>query len=132
MFGVTTTTGDPTGGLYGAGRFGYSLNEVSAAATATLGTFASSSVNFDSTMTGTAPTAGTASAFSVLQIPTSSLTALDELAVRSFTVSTGSGTIVSYPAFTKIVGGNVEFIVSGSVGPVVAGPYTVKYSKTTN
>jgi hypothetical protein len=25
MFGVTTTGGDPAGGLYGAGRFGYSI-----------------------------------------------------------------------------------------------------------
>jgi hypothetical protein len=29
MFGVTTTSGDPSGGLYGAGRFGYSINETS-------------------------------------------------------------------------------------------------------
>ena len=29
MYGVTDEAGDPTGGLYGAGRFGYSINQVS-------------------------------------------------------------------------------------------------------
>ena len=29
VFGVTDTTSDPSGGLYGAGRFGYSINAVS-------------------------------------------------------------------------------------------------------
>jgi hypothetical protein len=31
MFGVTNTSGDPSGGLYGAGRFGYSIPNVSVA-----------------------------------------------------------------------------------------------------
>ena len=28
VFGVTNTTSDPNGGLYGQGRFGYSINEI--------------------------------------------------------------------------------------------------------
>ena len=27
VFGVTSGSGDPSGGLYGAGRFGYSIND---------------------------------------------------------------------------------------------------------
>ena len=27
VFGVTSGSGDPTGGLYGAGKFGYSIND---------------------------------------------------------------------------------------------------------
>ena len=27
VFGITETSGDPSGGLYGAGRFGYSIND---------------------------------------------------------------------------------------------------------
>ena len=37
MFGVTTTTSDASGGLYGAGRFGYSLNSVTSSVTAATG-----------------------------------------------------------------------------------------------
>jgi hypothetical protein len=129
MFGVTTTSGDPSGGLYGAGRFGYSINEDSATVTtATLGTLASSSVNYDSDFT--APAVGTFAQYGIVQIPTSSLSGLDKLAVRSFTIATGSGTITQFPAFTKINGGNVEFLVSGSNATLGAGgSYTVKFSK---
>ena len=35
LFGITTTENDPSGGLYGAGRFGYTLNSVSASVAAT-------------------------------------------------------------------------------------------------
>jgi hypothetical protein len=55
VFGVTTTSGDPSGGLYGAGRFGYSLNDVTATAvaatTASAVSAGSGSVNFDSDYT---------------------------------------------------------------------------------
>ena len=126
MFGVTSTSGDPTGGLYGAGRFGYSINETSSAVTATLGTISSGSVYFDSDFT--APAVGTLAQYAVVQVPTSSLGSLDKLAVRSFLLETGSGTIVQHNAFTRIVGGNVEFVVSGSAATVAAGPYNVKFS----
>ena len=128
MFGVTSTSGDPTGGLYGAGRFGYSINETSSAVTATLGTISSGSVYFDSDFTG--PAVGTLAQYAVVQVPTSSLGNLDKLAVRSFLLETGSATttLIQHNAFTRIVGGNVEFVVSGSVNTVAAGPYTVKFS----
>ena len=55
LFGVTNTSSDPTGGLYGAGRFGYSINDTSsnaaAATTASAATAGSGSVNFDSAYT---------------------------------------------------------------------------------
>jgi hypothetical protein len=38
VFGVTNTVGDPTGGLYGAGRFGYAVNDT------TVSTYVSASV----------------------------------------------------------------------------------------
>ena len=34
VFGITETSSDPSGGLYGAGRFGYSVNDVMSAAQA--------------------------------------------------------------------------------------------------
>ena len=127
MFGVTSTSSDPSGGLYGAGRFAYSINETSSVVTGTLGTIASSSVYFDSDFTD--PAVNTLSSLSRILVPTSSLASLDKLAVRSFILSTGSaGGFIQYPAFTRIVGENVEFVVSGSGETMATGEYTVQYS----
>ena len=129
MFGVTSDAADASGGLYGAGRFGYSINETSSAVTATLGSIGSGSVYFDSDFTQ--PAAGTLAEYSVVQVPVGDLGSLDKQAVRSFVLETGSNavTLVQHNAFTRIVGSNIEFVVSGSVGTVAAGPYNVKFSK---
>jgi len=130
IFGVTTTTGDPTGGLYGAGRFGYTINDVTVTtAAATTGSALSSSVNFDSNITGLSNWTD----FVVLSVATSSLSGFDPLAVRSFIVTSGSAVTAAntiiYPAFTKLNGGNIDFVISSSA--VLSGTtnYTVSYSK---
>ena len=128
MFGVTSDAGDATGGLYGAGRFAYSINETaSAAITSTIANAGSGSVNFDSSFTGDT---NFASLYQVVSVPTSSLTRFDKTAVRSFVLSTGSvGTFTSYPAFTKLNGGNIDFVITGSGAVLAAGPYNVSYSE---
>jgi len=126
MFGVTNTSNDPTGGLYGAGRFGYSVNDVTVNnAAATTGSATSASVNFDSALTNLS-TWG--SDFAVVSVATSSLSGFDSLAVRSFVLSSGSAIVATYPAFTKLNGGNIDFVVSGSALTGTAN-YTVSYSK---
>jgi len=57
------TNVDPTGGLYGAGRFGYSVNQFSASVTVTTASYATAAsdslapfVNYDSRFIGTATT----------------------------------------------------------------------------
>ena len=126
IFGVTTTSGDPTGGLYGAGRFGYSINDVQVTnATATTGSAGSGSVNFESNITNLSTFA---SDFRVVSVATSSLEGFDPLAVRAFTLSSGSAISATYPAFTKLNGGNIDFVVSGS-GLSGTSAYTVTYSK---
>ena len=126
MFGVTNTSGDPSGGLYGAGRFGYSINDITVTnAAATTGSATSASVNFDSALTNLS-TWGTD--FAVVSVATSSLAGFDELAVRSFVLSSGSAIVATYPAFTKLNGGNIDFVVSGSALSGTAN-YTVSYSK---
>ena len=94
LFGVTTTTGDPSGGLYGAGRFGYSLNNTSSTVTSvtTAGTIASSSVNFDSNYA-----LGDYKLLSV-NVPTNA----DLYGVRSFTFTSASVEIVPVQAFSTI------------------------------
>ena len=70
MFGVTTTTNDPSGGLYGAGRFGYSINELAVTASGTVAAATSASVNYDSAYTDIAGF-GAAGGYSVVSIPLS-------------------------------------------------------------
>jgi hypothetical protein len=131
MFGVTSTSGDPSGGLYGAGRFGYSINNTSSnAATATTASAAaagSGSVNFDSDYTSTL------SGYSVIYVSTASLVNPDLTAVRSFVLTSGSAitAAMNVPAFTKYnaATGNIEFVVSASAGLNGTAAYTVAYSK---
>ena len=96
MFGVTTTSGDPSGGLYGAGRFGYSLNNTSSGVVATATAIASASVNFDSAYTDDL------ASYKLLTIPVP--TTSDLYAVRSFTLASGSAAteIVPVQAFSSI------------------------------
>jgi len=113
MFGATSVTGNPTGGLYGAGRFGYSVPVVtSTVASGTVAAIDSASVNFDSEIT---TLAGFAANFKTLSIPTSSMANFDKEGIRAFVAQTGSaGFNAQFPAFTKLSGGNIVFVVSGS------------------
>ena len=127
MFGITNTSDDPSGGLYGAGRFGYSVNDVEVTGvTATVATATSASVNFDSQITNLSDFAAS---FKTVTIATSSLSGFDPLAVRAFTIESGaSGAFAGlYPAYTKLSGGNVVFVVSGSAASGV--DTTVNYLK---
>jgi hypothetical protein len=130
LFGVTSTTLDPSGGLYGAGRFGYSINETSSvvlATTASAATAGSGSVNFDASYTGTL------SGYSVVYVAATALSSSDLTAVRSFVLTSGSNitAAMNVPAFTKYnaSSGNVEFFISKSAGMNGTTGYTVSYSK---
>ncbi len=124
MFGVTSDEADASGGLYGAGRFGYSINEVVVTASATTAAATSASVNYDSDLASIAYT------LDEVSIPLASLSGSDSTAVRSFILESGSGaTITQYNAFTRVEGSNVVFVVSGSGGTIEDGDYQVSYSK---
>jgi hypothetical protein len=116
LFGGTGTklgsTDSAVNGLYGQGRFGYTINDVSG------------SSNF----TGTATTGSWLDAKFVPEL-SSSIVATEIIKItvdmdpdtygtdlngaRAFTIS-GSGIVDFYPAFTSVSGNNVSFIVSGS------------------
>jgi hypothetical protein len=131
LFGVTNTSDDPTGGLYGAGRFGYSINDATAtgvaATTASAASAGSGSVNFDSAYTNAL------SGYTVVYVSTSSLSNADLTAVRSFTLASGSNLLatMNVPAFTKFNAstGRIEFVVSASANLNGTANYTVTYSK---
>ena len=141
MYGDTSANfgNTNTGGLYGAGRFSYSINNTSSVALATSSSAAATwaDVDFDSEFSQSI----SEGRFRVVTVPLAGLdTNIDPLACRAFQYNTGS--VFGVPgnqesAFTKIVGTDLIFIVTGSLAPVmpVAGGslVTIDYTlKTTD
>ena len=116
-------------GLYGAGRFGYSINEVSVETSATISGSAELSgiLNYDSEFSASVSDAGEAfgaleNAYYTLRVLTSDLTgsntgeSVDLDGIRAATVSSTTTGIIAgvYPQFTRVSGDYVEFLVSGA------------------
>jgi hypothetical protein len=117
---------DVAGGLYGVGKFGYSVNTTSSGATGTTGSATLADFNYDSAVSASQAALG---AVKTVTVPTSSLPEFDAVAVRSFTVS-GSGVVDAnvLQEFTVLTGGNIKFVIAGNV-PAVNGAVVVSYSK---
>ena len=123
VFGITEVAGNASEGLYGAGRFGYTIADASSAtlaaptsASVDLGSAAGFGiVNYDSVFSASAATADTNLA--TVTIATSSIAGFDSEGIRAFEVS-GSGISNYYPAYTILTGGNIRFVVEvpGSIG----------------
>ena len=124
------------GGLYGAGRFGFSLNQFSSSISATSITSASfADVRFDSSVSASV----VAGEIKKVAFALSSLSGSDANAVRSFVPISGSGFTVDtsklFPAFTEIVGSNVVFFFTGSTAQLTNAlltGWTVYYNKATD
>jgi hypothetical protein len=122
MYGNVSTANDKmsvdeeaAGGLYGAGRFGYSIQQTSSAATATVTAATSASIGYDASLLP--------SNFRNVTVPLASLPNADADAARAFTLA---GATVQ-AARTTISGSNVVFVVA--TGAVTAGAVTVNYVK---
>jgi len=124
VFGNTSGSGDASGGLYGAGKFGYSVNDSNTAAlaghasTANSTQFISSSVswsdvNFEPDLSSSVAT-GVAADNGLVKITTSvdSYSTPDYDGVRAFSIS-GSGYDEFFPAYTSYDSTNsqISFIV---------------------
>ena len=135
MYGKTSSNfgNEASGGLYGAGRFGYSVNEFSSSIdSVTVFSSSWSEVNFDSELSASVAR----NEIKHIRLTTASIsTNLDLEAVRSFVVTSGS--ILEsrqLPAFTKQVAGStdVRFYFTGSAAEIKDGnTYVVHFSKTT-
>lgn len=106
-----------TGGLYGAGRFGYSINNTSSVTAINT----TSSANWFTDLNADGAYLANSGSYSVYTIPTSSLGAYyDTEAIRGFYISgSGDATITSadiLPQFTKISGGNLAFVAPNGLG----------------
>jgi len=134
VFGITETTSDPSGGLYGAGRFGYSVNETSSAtlsigesaaadAYATSSAEAASVWNYDSQFSSSnyAQLVDGGDIY-VVTVQTASIDGFDDKGIRGFRLT---GVEDQYPQFTKLSGGNITFVAKDAT----PGDITVKYHK---
>ena len=116
-----------TGGLYGAGRFGYSINNTSSVIAA--GNMATSSANFYSDLDADSDflTRISGSGATQVQVCTIQKAALganaDYEAIQGFYLSGSNGPTVAqqFPQFTKQTATTIDFIVtSGSIDPAGA------------
>ncbi len=132
IHGVTNTSSTPSQGLYGAGRFGYSINEVSSSTltrdaaapfvptstTFTTGSMTATDFNFDSAFSASL---AASTKYKTITVASASLknnptgTAFDAEGIRAFKIS-GSGIKEFYPAFTRISSDDtlITFVVSAS------------------
>jgi len=120
VFGITETSSDPSGGLYGAGRFGYSINDT-ASATQTLGDTAASNVfltssvsladvNYDTQFTSSNGAAIVDGTICKVAVPKASLAGYDDKGIRGFRIE-GSEITDNYPQFTVESGDDIVFVV---------------------
>ena len=108
------------GSLYGAGRFAYTINNTGSTATVTTSSATWADLNFDSNYSASAVAGG----YTKVAVPTSSLPNFDVNGVRAFSLTTSS---LQLNQFTTLDGGNVVFIVSGSVAPDQSSSQLVTY-----
>jgi len=99
-----------TGGFYGAGRFGYSVNNTqSATITTTVATASWADLNFNSDYSASAA----AGDFATIAVAKTDLPNLDEEGVRGFRVQSGDGTLtaaLNVAEFTSVDSTNVTFV----------------------
>ena len=103
VFGITSGSGDPSQGLYGAGRSGYSINDFVTApydVSATSGSATWEDVDFEPDLSASI-SSGT---IKFIDVPLSTMTNPDKEGARAFEI-TGSGITAAYPAYTKILDG---------------------------
>jgi hypothetical protein len=137
VFGVTgeeARNSDPFGGLYGAGRFGYSLNDRQSTPltrTTSVGgtTFATGSVGYNSTSVFQHDTEFQAQYSSSLAagniftvtVSSASIASFDKEGIRAFRI-TGSNILGYFPQYTTVNSNasQVTFVVSASAVPATA------------
>jgi hypothetical protein len=117
---------DVAGGLYGQGRYGYSINTTASIAAAVTGSATLADFNYNSAVSASQAAAG---AVKTVLFPVANLTNYDALAVKSFLITSGS---TVKPAnvlqdFTTISGANVKFVLAGGVA-ALNGSYDVDFS----
>ena len=108
VFGVTSGSGDPTGGLYGAGAFGYSINDqvsTAVAQTAITSSATFADVDFEPELSSSVASGNLKN----FDVAISTMTRPDLEGVRAFEPTGSTAFTRYYPAYTKVldgIGGN--------------------------
>ena len=132
IHGTTNVAGDPSGGLYGAGRFGYTINEATSGSLAYGATGHSDGpatwdeVSFDPALSAAV---AAASPSKLRKIVIRLGGDQDSEGVRAFKPSSSDGDHITayYPAHTTISGNDVTFYVLGTT--LSGGTVQVEYHK---
>jgi hypothetical protein len=138
MYGSNDTTNvtDTAGGLFGAGRFSYSINNATASLSFTVASGSLATVNQDSNYSASAA----ASQIKIVTVSSASLAGdsqakdYDPQGVRAFVITSGSNLVVAniLQQFTNIdSSGNLNFVVSGSSSAIAAATGTLYLQKKT-
>jgi hypothetical protein len=116
------------GGLYGEGRYGYSINTTSSIVAGTSGSTSIATFNYNS-----AASSSIGSSARTITFASGALAGLDTLAVKAIEISSGSlGAANVINEFTTLnANGSVTITVSGSLVGVGDQNYTVTYPKQT-
>jgi hypothetical protein len=140
LYGTTTTVGDSgfgnaaAGGLYGVGRYGYSINQFTASVTvASASAVASASFaqlgfdsNYSSSIVGGTDTA--LATVKAITIATSSFTSFDANAISVVSIISGSITEArNLHQFAFLSGSNIVLFVSASTAEIAASLITTTY-----
>jgi len=113
VFGITETANQASEGLYGAGRFGYTINDASVDigdANVVSASIGLSDINYDTQFSAST---WEGNDLVTIAFPIASASGADVEGVRAFNI-TGSGITEVYPAFTKISGANIVFVAKGT------------------
>ena len=110
---------NPSGGLYGAGRFAYSTNQFSASAATTVSTASWAQLDYANELSASVAAGG----YTSVSVPSGSLTRPDLKGIRAFALSSGSTMTnateaLLLPEYTHIdaTTGAIYFIYTGAVG----------------
>ena len=120
VFGTTNTSADASGGLYGAGKFGYSINNKvsTAVASPTCVSASWADVNYEPTLSASVAEGS----LKKVTIPLSNMTNPDLEGVRGWGVNAATGDVSPfiYPAYSTQDGTNFNYIAKGdTVGTAI-------------
>lgn len=128
LYGITSGSTFETltnNGLYGAGRFGYSINETTASLSVTIASASWADVNYDTALSASV----VSESIKLVQVPLSSLSGSDSNGIRAFAINSGSIITTYYPAYTKLIssGVTVQFVVGATTTQSASDAWTVTY-----
>ena len=135
VFGITSgSDADPSQGLYGAGRFGYSINESTSTETAQTGITGSATwamVDFEPDLSASAASSTIGTQLKRFDVPLATMSAPDKEGARAWEITGSTAFTAFYPAYTKILDGAGGNEVEPSSGEASHVRFIVKEAATT-